>query len=146
MEWISVKERLPESRVKVIAILQSKTFPRYKPITILAHIGEHEQTTDDYDWRDCECDTEYDEEKDCYWVKECWYEVNEVDDNPNWIIDSDYDVTHWMPMPEPPKADETCKQLTNAFGVKENATVRELFDAIEQLNSGAEPKENERSV
>ena len=58
----------------------------------------HEKTTDDYDWRDCECDTEYDEEKDCYWVKECWYEVNVVDDNPNWIIDSDYDVTHWMPI------------------------------------------------
>lgn len=65
----------------------------------------HEQTTDDYDWQDCECDTEYDEEKDCYWVKECWYEVNEVDDNPNWIIDSDYVVTHWMPLPEPPKED-----------------------------------------
>lgn len=47
----------------------------------------------------------YDEEKDCYCVKECWYEVNVVDDNPNWIIDSDYDVTHWMPLPMPPKED-----------------------------------------
>ena len=99
MDWISVKDRLPKSGEKVIARLRSKTFPRYRPITILAHIGEHEQTTDDYDWRDCECDTEYDEEKDCYWIKECWYEVNVVDDNPNWIIDSDYDVTHWMPIP-----------------------------------------------
>lgn len=99
MDWISVKDRLPKSGEKVIALLQSKTFQRYSSITILAHIGEHEQTTDDYDWWDCECDTEYDEEKDCYWVKECWYEVNVVDDNPNWIIDSDYDVTHWMPLP-----------------------------------------------
>ena len=23
--------------------------------------------------------------------------------NPNWIIDSDYNVTHWMPLPMPPK-------------------------------------------
>ena len=59
-------------------------------------------TTDDYDWRDCE----YDEEKDCYCVKECWYEVNVVDDNPNWIIDSDYDVTHWMPLPPFPTEKE----------------------------------------
>lgn len=102
-KWISVKERMPESGEKVIARLQSKTFHRYRPITTLAHIGAHEKTTDDSDWRDCECDTEYDEENDCYWISECWYEVNVVDDNPNWIIDSDYNVTHWMPLPEQPK-------------------------------------------
>lgn len=42
--------------------------------------------------------------------------------------------------------DETCKQLCESFGASANATVRELFDAIEQLNSSAEPKEDERSV
>lgn len=42
--------------------------------------------------------------------------------------------------------DETCKQLCESFGASTNATVRELFDAIEQLNSSAEPKEDERSV
>lgn len=98
--WISVKDRMPESGEKVIARLQSKTFQRYRPITMLAHIGAHEKTTDDSDWRDCECDTEYDEKNDCYWISECWYEVNVVDDNPNWIIDSDYNVTHWMPLPD----------------------------------------------
>lgn len=95
MDWISVKDRLPEAGEKVIALLQSKTFSKYRTITILAHIGEHEQTTDDYDWRDCE----YDEKNDCYRIAECWYEVNVVDDNQNWIIDSDYNVTHWMPLP-----------------------------------------------
>ena len=99
-KWISVKDRLPESGEKVIARLQSKTFQRYRPITMLAHIGAHEKTTDDSDWRDCECDTEYDEKNDCYWIPECWYEVNVVDDNPNWIVGSDYNVTHWMPLPD----------------------------------------------
>lgn len=107
--WISVKDRLPESGEKVIARLQSKTFQSYRLTTILAHIGEHEKTTDDSDWRDCECDTEYDEKNDCYWIAECWYEVNVVDDNPNWIIDSDYNVTHWMPLPTFPTGKEEAK-------------------------------------
>ena len=98
--WISVKDRLPESGEKVIARLQSTTFQSHWATTILAHIKEHEKTTDDSDWRDCECDTEYDEKNDCYWIPECWYEVNVVDDNPNWIIGSDYNVTHWMPLPD----------------------------------------------
>lgn len=101
--WISVKDKMPVSGEKVIARLQSRTFQNHWTTTILAHIGVHEKTTDDDDWRDCECDTEYDEKNDCYWISECWYEVNVVDDNPNWIIDSDYNVTHWMPLPEPPK-------------------------------------------
>ena len=108
-KWISVKERMPESGEKVIARLQSKTFQRYRPITMLAHIGAHEKTTDDSDWRDCECDTEYDEKNDCYWISECWYEVNVVDDNPNWIIGSDYNVTHWMPLPTFPTEKEEAK-------------------------------------
>lgn len=108
-KWISVKDRLPESGEKVIARLQSKTFQSYRLTTILAHIGEHEKTTDDSEWRDCECDTEYDEKNDCYWIAECWYEVNVVDDNPNWIIDSDYNVTHWMPLPTFPTGKEKTK-------------------------------------
>ena len=47
-------------------------------------------------------ETEYDEENDCFWIKPCWYEVNVVDDNPNWELTCCI-VTHWMPLPEPPK-------------------------------------------
>ena len=99
--WISVDERLPESEKIVLVSAVSKTFS-YRHTLMVAHIGHHEFTTEDSDWREFEGDTEYDEENDCFWIPECWYEVNSVEDNGNWIIDSDYDVTHWMPLPEPP--------------------------------------------
>ena len=103
-EWISVKDRLPESNKIVLASAVSKTFG-YRHTLMVAHIGHHEATTEDDGWRECEVDTEYDEEKDCFWIPECWWEVNSVEDNGNWIIDSDYEVTHWMPLPESPKGE-----------------------------------------
>jgi hypothetical protein len=99
--WIPMTERLPEAEHIVIAWVKSKTTPTYQFATQLAHVGHHEKTTED--WRDYEGDTEYDEENDCFWIKECWYEVNIVDDNPNWQVDDDYIVTHWMELPTPPE-------------------------------------------
>lgn len=101
-EWIPVTERLPESEKIVLVSAKSKTFG-YRHTIMVAHVGYHEITTEEYGWQECEVETEYDEENDCFWIPECWYEVNSVEDNGNWIIDSDYDVTHWMPLPEPPK-------------------------------------------
>lgn len=42
----------------------------------------------------------YDEEEDMYYVEEGWYETNQFDDV-NWKIEGT--VTHWMPLPAPPK-------------------------------------------
>ena len=103
-EWISVKDRLPDSERIVLVSALSKTF-RHRHILMVAHIGHHEFTTEEYGWQEYEGETEYDEENDCFWIPECWYEVNSVEDNGNWIIDSDYDVTHWMPLPQPPKGE-----------------------------------------
>lgn len=103
MNWISVKDRLPDEEDAYLCCIDSLAFPGTQYIRILKFYGDG-----------------------------TWGHGG--------------NVTHWMPLPEPPKADKTCKQLTNAFGVKENATVRELFDAIEQLNRSVEPKEDERSV
>ena len=102
--WIPVTERLPDSERIVLVSALTKTF-RHRHTLMAAHIGHHEFTTEDTDWREYEGGTEYDEENDCFWIPECWYEVNTIDDNGNWIIDSEYDVTHWMPLPEPPKED-----------------------------------------
>ena len=105
-QWVSVKDRLPESQMPVLAVVRSKSFPKYVAITVAEHINAHEVTTED--WRDYEGDTENDEEKDCFWIRECWYELNAVDDNPNLEINCGDYITHWMPLPKAPK-EETKK-------------------------------------
>ena len=106
--WISVKDRLPKTEQKVLVSI--KTAYGTRCTTIAAHVGYHERNSESDGWSlDCEIDwEEYDEENDVYWVPECWYEVNFVDDNPNWIIDKvDGEITHWMPLPSTEGLDGT---------------------------------------
>lgn len=67
MEWISVKERMPEKFQLVIGFCKSN----YYPIDILEY-RPNEQT------------------------EESWLASDDT-------LLSEYDVTHWMPLPEPPK-------------------------------------------
>ena len=103
-EWISVKDRLPESQCPVLVVAVSKGMG-LPYIFKAAHINHHEITEDEYGWTDGEYDSEYDEENDCFWIPECWYECNAVEGNTNWIMDEDYTITHWMPLPQPPKGE-----------------------------------------
>ena len=103
-KWIPVTERLPESQnpVLVVAVSKGMGLPY---IFKAAHINHHEITEDEYGWTDGEYDSEYDEENDCFWIPECWYECNAVEGNTNWVMDEDYTITHWMPLPQPPKGE-----------------------------------------
>lgn len=100
--WIPVTERLPESQYPVLVVAVSKGMG-LPYIFKAAHINHHEITEDEYGWTDGEYDSEYDEENDCFWIPECWYECNAVEGNTNWVMDEDYTITHWMPLPQPPK-------------------------------------------
>lgn len=101
LRWIPVGERLPESQNPVLVVAVSKGMG-FSHIFKAAHINHHEITEDEYGWTDGEYDSEYDEENDCFWIPECWYECNAVEGNTNWIMDEDYTITHWMPLPQPP--------------------------------------------
>ena len=103
-QWHRVEEGLPDDEVPVLAMLHN-TYGR-NVVLKLCHIGHHKRTTEEYGWQEYEGETEYDEENDCFWIPEGWWESNYHEDNLNWEIDeTDGTITHWMPLPEPPKED-----------------------------------------
>ena len=96
--WISVKDRLPESGVHVLLCCEMQR-----------HGGEiaGKYVCDGYyaeankiiagGFPD-ECDCEYSEEDDEYYLREGWYEVIKNWDDYNSVTVGDF-VTHWMPLP-----------------------------------------------
>jgi hypothetical protein len=101
--WISVDERLPESGVPCLLCCDIKRID-----------GTHRQyVCDGYHverWKEgCpnyggDCAVEYNEEDDEFYLCEGWYEVINNWDDYNSIGINDT-VTHWMPLPEPPKGE-----------------------------------------
>ena len=101
--WIPVTERLPESETHVLAACRT-LFSNCGYICDAFYAAPKSMEVSCYDA--CECETEYDEEEDKYFLVSGWYEVIK-----NW---DDYDsiaiedkVTHWMPLPQPPESAET---------------------------------------
>jgi len=97
MKWISVKNKLPDPEKPVLVFVQNvyegKLTRRLRAFYAPKYTIEQGACEDEYNGY------EYNEEKDNYYLCEGWYENNEFDEV-NWKIDGD--VTHWMPLPEPP--------------------------------------------
>ncbi len=95
--WIKVSERFPDADKPVIVhfinvcgnwrIVRARYIP---PMTIEAS----------YDDFDCDVELDYDEDKNQHYLHAGWIETNECEDI-NWYIEGE--VTHWMPLPRPPK-------------------------------------------
>ena len=97
-EWISVDDRLPKPLQSVL--IRQRTGYRQNHVTVVGKWipGLTEESDGDVDdWH------EYDEASDTFYTPQGWYE-NQF----NWgdysaIHISEDLVTHWMPLPEPPK-------------------------------------------
>lgn len=94
--WVAVSERLPSSRMPVLA---RYTNDYGHGRTIRAQwLAKFQQESEDLD----NFDADYDEESDTYYDPEGWYEL--ID---NWgeyssVAVTEGIITHWMPMPLPP--------------------------------------------
>lgn len=100
-KWISVKDRLPEPEQEVFVCVRSK-ISNYSYVCCAMHVPENwYRQSSDFCW-DFECCDEYDEEQDDYIVKQGWYEsIHNWDDYS--VVEIEDIVTHWMPIPVPPK-------------------------------------------
>lgn len=92
--WISVKDRLPEHQSNVLTY--DGNIKR-----LCFYVKKH---SEEFYCDDDKCDHfDYHELKDRLYWKEGWYEdLEQFEGNYDsyWIV---RDVTHWMPLPEPPK-------------------------------------------
>ena len=103
-EWISVKDRLPENGVHVLLCCE---MPRYGGEIAGKYVcdGYYAEANKIVAYgasSDYACD--YSEEDDEFYLCEGWYEVIKNWDDYNSVTVED-SVTHWMPLPQPPKGE-----------------------------------------
>lgn len=102
--WISVTERMPETWEPVLAYCKYGTREGgYVCCAFYVAPGTYEEDSD-FSW-DYEVLGDYNEEKDSYEIPAGWYErIHNWDDYGSVGIYSN--VTHWMPLPEPPEVSD----------------------------------------
>lgn len=100
--WVRVEDRLPETEDEVRLFCVTPRGYEYQCQGIYVPPGLHcADSQFVWDWECCE---EYDEERDDYLVNPGWYESIHNWDEYSACGISDR-VTHWMPLPKPPKED-----------------------------------------
>ena len=103
-EWISVKDRLPENGVHVLICCEMHRYGGEIAGKYVCDGYYAEANKIIAGGFPDECNCEYSEEDDEYYLCEGWYEVVKNWDDFNSVAVEDF-VTHWMPMPNPPKGE-----------------------------------------
>ena len=97
-EWISVKDGLPESGVQVLLCCEVHRYGDEFAGKYVCDGYYAEANKIIAGGFPDECDCEYSEEDDEYYLREGWYEVIKNWDDYNSVTVGDF-VTHWMPLP-----------------------------------------------
>jgi hypothetical protein len=96
--WVPVAERMPDHGVTVLVCYMNRAgkWRRIRAKWVAAKTSESSSESDI---------GEYDEAADCYYDPENWYE--QIDNWPEYTACTvgEGQVTHWMPLPEPPNVE-----------------------------------------
>ena len=103
-EWVSVDDRLPENAVHVLLCCEIHRYGGEVAGKYVCDGYYAEANKIIAGGFPDECDCEYSEEDDEYYLREGWYEVIKNWDDYNSVAVEDF-VTHWMPLPHPPKGE-----------------------------------------
>ena len=103
-EWVSVDDRLPESGAHVLICCEMHRYGGKIAGKYVCDGYYAEANKIIAGGFPDECNCEYSEEDDEYYLCEGWYEVIKNWDDYNSVTVEDL-VTHWMPLPEPPKGE-----------------------------------------
>lgn len=104
MEWINVKDRLPECEKEVLIWCNRNDYRFVCP----AIYEDGTMLTQDstWNWYEIDCYGTYSEDNDDYFVPQGWWENRQFTPDDVYNNPVDCEVTHWMPMPEPPKEEK----------------------------------------
>lgn len=103
--WIPVSERLPKVETDVLALCDRNGYRFVCPA--IYEDGKMSEANSVWYWSELWAYGEYDEENDCYFVPEGWWENRHFNQDDSFNNPIDCPVTHWMPMPEQPEEGES---------------------------------------
>lgn len=106
-EWISTKDEdgLPKNEQEVLIYCNRGGFRFVCPA--IYEDGTMLTQNSRWNWYDIEEYGTYSEENDDYFVAKGWWENRQFTPDDVYNCPVDCEVTHWMPLPEPPKEDES---------------------------------------
>lgn len=101
--WVSVKHDLPEKEAKVLAACERNGFRFVCPL--IYENGTVLTQDSCWNWHELDGYGTFSEENDDYFIPKGWWENRQFTPDDVYNNPADCIVTHWMPLPKPPKMD-----------------------------------------